>query len=250
MNCIRMSKLTAVVAAVFILFSACSKKASYDELIDSVSFRLDRVNRLKKGYENSEEIQRHLEKALSESKKAVEIQPKSPDANGLYARVLFAMGETEKSLFYAEASMSADSLNFHGNLAAGNVYRRIGDLQKAEFYIQRAVLSDSSDLYARYSLALLLQQRRKLKDAEDILEILVNEEPDNIRFLYSLAAVNEEQMDLVKAERLFKELTEKDPHDPELWRAYARLLEKGGDTTGAKVLYFRADSIEFSGNED
>lgn len=223
----------------------CSKRANFNELVDSASFHLEQINRLKTEYEDSDEVRELLKKALSESKKAVEINPESPTANGLYARALFASGETEKAHEAAEISIAADSLSFHGNLAMGNIYRKIGDLEKAEYFYSRAVLSDSSDVYARYSLALLLQQRRKLADAEGILERLVQIEPDNIRFLYSLAAVNEEQADLVKAERLFRLLSEKRPEDAELWRAYARLLEKGGDTVRAKTLYYKADSIEY-----
>ncbi|MBN1150820.1 tetratricopeptide repeat protein [candidate division WOR-3 bacterium] len=232
------------------LFISCSKKADFNELIDSAGFHLERVNRLKTGYEDSQEVRELLDKALKESEKAVELRPESPEANGLYARALYASGRIQEAYGASVVCLRADSLNSNGNLAMGNVFRRTGDLEKAEFYIERAVLSDSSDLYLKYSLALLYQERRKFFDAESILENLLDKEPDNIRFLYSLAAVNEEQRDLVKAERLFRELTEKEPENPDLWRSYAMLLEKGGDTAGSKILYFKADSIEYSLNNE
>lgn len=223
----------------------CSKQASFSQAMESADYHLEQINRNKIEYSNTQEQEELLDKVLQESKYALELNPQSSDANGLYARALLAKGKMEEAYTYARKAIDIDPENFQGNIVMGHIRRKLGDLKASEAYYRTAIRAKSDDVFAIFSLSLLLQEMKHLKEAESLLVVLVEEEPENIRFLYSLASVYEDQRDLINSAEYYKLLLDTISEDPNLWRAYARVIEMGGDTNKARYLYSIADSIEF-----
>ncbi len=223
----------------------CSKEVSFSQALESAVYHLEQLNRSKTEYSITEEEEELLDRVMWESRHALQLNPESPDANGLYARALLAKGELEEAYTYARKAIDIDPENFQGNIVMGHIRRKLGDLKAAETYYRVSIRTKSDDVFAIFSLSLLLQEMKHLQEAESLLVVLVEKEPENIRFLYSLASVYEDQRDLINSAEYYELLLDTISDDPNLWRAYARVIEMGGDTNKARYLYSIADSIDF-----
>ena len=235
--------------SILVLLVNCTHKISYSAAVDSAKVELEMLNRTTLETIDQDEFNQHLDRAEHFIEIAVNQHPDSAEANGLYARVLFARGDVEQAYRYAYQAFQLDSQNYQANMAMGNVMRKLGDLNSAELHYKRAVKINAEDNYGIFALVLLQQQRKHFTEAESLLEVLVEREPRNVRFLYSLATVYEEQFDLIKAATAYEKLLEMEKDNPDLWRAYARVIERGGDTNRARHYNFIADSIQYHLND-
>ena len=91
--------------------------------------------------------------ALAELRKAVELNPQLPVANGMLGRALLRNGEHEAALraFLRELEINPDE--FDTNLQVGELKKRDQQFDDARIYIERALRMRPDDAVARFALS-------------------------------------------------------------------------------------------------
>ena len=115
--------------------------------------------------------------ALIELRKAVELNPMLPVANGLLGRALLRNGEHEAALraFLRELEINPDDYNT--NLQVGELKKRDQQFDDARVYIERALRMRPDDIAARFALAGVEVSTGKNEDARQLLEGVVAAAP-------------------------------------------------------------------------
>ena len=115
--------------------------------------------------------------ALAELRKAVELNPQLPVANGMLGRALLRNGEHEAALraFLRELEINPD--DFNTNLQVGELKKRDQQFDDARIYIERALRMRPEDAVARFALAGVYVSPGKNEEARQLLEAVVEAEP-------------------------------------------------------------------------
>ena len=115
--------------------------------------------------------------ALAELRKAVELNPQLPVANGMLGRALLRNGEHEAALraFLRELEINPDE--FDTNLQVGELKKRDQQFDDARIYIERALRMRPDDAVARFALSGVYVSLGKNEEARQLLEAVVAAEP-------------------------------------------------------------------------
>ena len=127
--------------------------------------------------------------ALIELRKAVELNPLLPVANGLLGRALLRNGEHEAALraFLRELEINPD--DFNTNLQVGELKKRDQLFDDARIYIDRALKMRPDDVPARFALAGVEVSQGRNEQARELLEAVVAAEPKYVEACTQLALV-------------------------------------------------------------
>jgi tetratricopeptide (TPR) repeat protein len=127
--------------------------------------------------------------ALTELKKAVELNPQLPVANGLLGRALLRNGENDAALraFLRELELNPD--DFNTNLQVAELKKRDQRFDDARVYVERALKMRPDDVPARFSLAGIYISTGKNDEARQLLEQVVAAEPNYVEAFAQLAIV-------------------------------------------------------------
>lgn len=127
--------------------------------------------------------------ARDEFAKAIELNPKLPDAHVLYAKALMFTGDSDLSKKEFLAELSQDPYNFEANLQLGAMAKQEQDYGTAKKYFARAQETRPDDPGVRYQLALLAVDDGSLDNARQMLEALTKQWPQFMEAHVSLALV-------------------------------------------------------------
>ena len=127
--------------------------------------------------------------ALAELRKAVELNPQLPVANGMLGRALLRNGEHEAALraFLRELEINPDE--FDTNLQVGELKKRDQQFDDARIYIERALRMRPEDAVARFALSGVYVSLGKNEEARQLLEAVVEAEPKYVEACAMLATV-------------------------------------------------------------
>ena len=127
--------------------------------------------------------------ALAELRKAVELNPMLPVANGLLGRALLRNGEHEAALraFLRELEINPD--DFNANVQVSELKKRDQKFDEAKVYIERALRMRPDDVSARFGLAGVYVSEGKNEEARQLLEAVVAAQPKYSEACAQLALV-------------------------------------------------------------
>jgi tetratricopeptide (TPR) repeat protein len=127
--------------------------------------------------------------ALAELKKALDLNPQLPVANGLLGRALMRNGEHEAALRAFLRELELNPNDFNANLEVGEIKKRDQQFDDARVYIERALRMRPGDATARFAMAGVHVSTGKADEARQILEGIVKDEPKYSEAYVLLATV-------------------------------------------------------------
>jgi tetratricopeptide (TPR) repeat protein len=127
--------------------------------------------------------------ALAELRKAVELNPQLPVANGMLGRALLRNGEHAAAhrAFLRELEVNPD--DFDTNLQVGELKKRDQQFDEARIYIERALRMRPGDAMAQFAMAGVLVSKGENERARELLEAVVAAQPKYIEAVTQLALV-------------------------------------------------------------
>jgi tetratricopeptide (TPR) repeat protein len=127
--------------------------------------------------------------AEKELRKALELNPRLPTANGILGDVLVRMGDAPGAAQALRRELEVNPNHFDSNLLLGLLLRQEFDNDGAMAHLQKALALRPGDPGVRYQIALVQVAGGSLDVAERMLEELVKEEPSFTEAHVSLATV-------------------------------------------------------------
>lgn len=116
--------------------------------------------------------------AITEIKKAIELNPSLPTVHTVYARALLGAGDHDAALRELQRAVVASPNDFEANLELGALLRRDERHQESEHYLRRAVELRPQDATARFGLAGALLSLGHVDESRTLLEGVVKDAPD------------------------------------------------------------------------
>ena len=110
--------------------------------------------------------------------RAIELNPKLPEARAYLGLVLLRSGDTTAAADEFRKELEIDPNDFDANLQLGGLLRQDDDLNGARKLLDRALLIRPDDLAARYQIATIDLSQSRLEPARTSLESIVKTAPD------------------------------------------------------------------------
>ena len=127
--------------------------------------------------------------ALSDIKKAVEMNPNLPDVYSYYGLALLYTGDPVAGRQAFEEELQHDANNFDANLRLGVLLRIDQEYDRAMPYLQHALEVRPGDLSARFEIASIHSAQGKEDQARTELESIVKEAPAFLEAHVTLATI-------------------------------------------------------------
>jgi tetratricopeptide (TPR) repeat protein len=127
--------------------------------------------------------------ARDELSKAVELNPKLPDAHAYYGLALMGTGDTESAAKEFRKELEIDPANFTANLELGVLSKQDHNYDEALPLFRHALEIRPGDAGVRYQIATIELAQGKTADAQQTLETLVRESPQFTEAHVTLATV-------------------------------------------------------------
>ena len=127
--------------------------------------------------------------AEKELRRALELQPKLPTANGILGDVLVRMGEGTAAVDYLRRELEVNPNHFDSHLLLGLLLRQDGRNDEAMEHLRRAIALRPGDPGVRYQTALVQIAKGETEAARETLVALVAEQPAFSEAHVSLATV-------------------------------------------------------------
>lgn len=125
--------------------------------------------------------------AEKELRRALELDPNLPTANGILGDVLTRMGDAPGAVAALRREVAVNPSHFDSHLLLALLLRQDTRYDEARAHVEKALLLRARDPGARYQLALLEIATGELEKARGVLEALVKEEPSFTEAHVSLA---------------------------------------------------------------
>jgi tetratricopeptide (TPR) repeat protein len=116
--------------------------------------------------------------AITELRRAAEMNPDLPEVNSFYAQALFASGDTLGSRKIFEKELERNPNDFQSNVHIGLMLRQDEKYDEAMKYLNRALNARPNDVAVRYQIALVKMAQGKDEAARDEIEQIVAEAPN------------------------------------------------------------------------
>jgi Tfp pilus assembly protein PilF len=127
--------------------------------------------------------------AEKELRRALEIDPRLPTANGILGEVLVRMGEGTAAVDFLRRELEVNPNHFDSHLLLALLLRQDGRNDEAMAHLERAGALRPRDPGVRYQVALVQIAKGELEAARATLEALVADEPVFSEAHVSLATV-------------------------------------------------------------
>lgn len=98
--------------------------------------------RLEAGWAQAFLLADRPDEALSHARRAVELDPVSPETSSVLARAYLAVGDLSRALAMAQSAVELDATSAAAHVALGQVYLRAGQLEQAVEEADRALAQD------------------------------------------------------------------------------------------------------------
>lgn len=127
--------------------------------------------------------------ALGDLKRAIELNPKLPDAYAYYGSALMATGDqaSSKDAFLKELQQNLN--HFDANLKLAILLRQDRDYEEAMKHLRTALLVRPGEINTRFQIAMVAFGQGKLVEPQKELERIVREAPDFIEAHVTLATI-------------------------------------------------------------
>ena len=139
--------------------------------------------------------------ALSDIKKAVDMNPNLPDVYSYYGLALLYTGDPVGGRQAFEKELEHDPNNFDANLRLGVLLRIDQEYDRALPYLQHALEVRPGDLSARFEIASIEFAQGKEEQARTELESIVKEAPTFLEAHVTLATIYYRQKDKSRGDR-------------------------------------------------
>ncbi len=116
--------------------------------------------------------------AITELRKALELNPDLPTLRTVYARALLGAGEHDGAVRVLQRALLANPNDFEANLQLGALLRRDERHKESTVYLRRAVQLRPHDAAARFGLGASLLSQNQLEEARRLLDSVVADVPD------------------------------------------------------------------------
>jgi Flp pilus assembly protein TadD len=127
--------------------------------------------------------------AEKELRRALELDPRLPTANGLLGEVLVRMGEGSQAMTHLQREIDLHPNHFDSHLLLALLLRQDGRSDEARDHLVKALVLRPGDPGVRYQLALVQIAQGEIDVARETLVGLVSEAPDFSEAHVSLALV-------------------------------------------------------------
>ncbi len=127
--------------------------------------------------------------ARADLTKAVELNPKLPEAHAYLGLTLMRSGDTAEAANAFRKELEIEPNNFEANLQLGGLLRQEDHTEEARTMLARALGIRPGDFGARYQIAAIDLAQGRLDDARSSLETVVKEAPEFVEAHVTLATV-------------------------------------------------------------
>ena len=132
---------------------------------------------------------REFKTAIAEFERAIQLNPKIPQAHSSLGRVLLQSGDRDRALPEFEAELKISPNDFHANLYAGFLRRRNDQDDEALPHLLKAQRLRPGDASVAFQISLIHMNKGELNEAQRMLEEIVKQQPDLIDAHVTLARV-------------------------------------------------------------
>jgi tetratricopeptide (TPR) repeat protein len=139
--------------------------------------------------------------ALEDFAKAVELDPKLPEAYSYYGQALLSTGDQAAAKKAFQRELESDPNNFDANLRLGVLLRQDQENDEALRFFRHALEIRPKDFGVRYQIATVELAKGQLDQAQRELESLVKEAPTFTEAHVSLATIYFRQKNKAAGER-------------------------------------------------
>lgn len=130
-----------------------------------------------------------FEGAQKDFEKAIELDPKLPEAHARYGQLLLTMGDSAKAAEAFRQELAIDSADFMANLNMGVLAKQDQNYSDAREYLNRALRARPGDTGVLYQIATLDLATGELERARQQLESLIQTAPSFMEAHSSLSTV-------------------------------------------------------------
>src|SRR5207247_7115637 len=124
-----------------------------------------------------------------EFERAIQLNPKIPQAHSSLGRVLLQSGDRDRALPEFEAELKISPNDFHANLYAGFLRRRNDQDDEPLPHLLKAQQLRPGDASVAFQISLIHMNKGELNEAQRMLEEIVKQQPDLIDAHVTLARV-------------------------------------------------------------
>ncbi|MFQ5525123.1 MAG: tetratricopeptide repeat protein [Thermoanaerobaculia bacterium] len=184
-----------------------------------------------------------LDKARSEFRTALELDPRNADALLNLASIQRAEGRTADAERLVERALAVDPSSIGALSQLAEIRRDLGDLDEALRLFEEALSIDNSLPFLHLGYGDVLQRAGRLDDAAAAFRMVLQLDPDSFKARYNLGVTLANQGDVESAIAMYEDALEVGPHDPEAvlaWNNLGAIWLDRGDTGRAMTLFEKA----------
>jgi tetratricopeptide (TPR) repeat protein len=127
--------------------------------------------------------------AIKELRRAIELNPKLPQANGFYGQALLGSGDRDGALKAFQAEIANNPNDFEANVYMGIMLKDDQKFEEALPYFQKASRIRPNELNVSYFIANVNMAVGNIPEAHKLLEAVVKDAPDFVEAHVLLATV-------------------------------------------------------------
>ncbi|MFO0551713.1 MAG: tetratricopeptide repeat protein [Polyangiaceae bacterium] len=188
--------------------------------------------------------------AAASARRALELDPNSPEAHNLLGYVAAMEGEGEEAIEAYQQAIALDDTYLEAMLNAAEVYiSPLGDFDQAIRMCDQAL--DLAEVDEEVIDALLLKfdalmGKGEREEAKKVLNQVPEGPYENPTHLFLVGRALYEMGDIDKARRLVEDAADKDPRHPEAHYYLGLIKDELGDGKGATVAFLRARELDLT----
>jgi len=185
--------------------------------------------------------------AVACARKALELDPKSPEVHNLLGYASAMSGEADEALEHYRQAIALDEAYFEAMLNAVEVLMSpLGDFEEAARMCDDALAIAETDEEIADCVLLKVDALLGKGDFENATKAM-KQLPDDVTnpaYLFLMGRAYYELGDIEKAAPLIEEASKRDPHHPDAHYYLGLIRDENGDARGATEAFLRARTID------